>query len=112
MKRVWIFLCLAALLLLSSCGNTLSDMTGGSDDEGSFIQWEDRTYRPFCVVSKNDCGKRIGKVNGDKDDIVAVYLDLPPEEWIANYLTMDGGAMLWKEVNVTEIPEGLEAEYD
>jgi len=32
--------------------------------------------------------------------------------WIANYLTVDGGAMLYKAKNVTDIPDGLESEYE
>ena len=31
---------------------------------------------------------------------------------IADYLTADGGTILFKEVNVTDIPEGLESEYE
>ena len=40
------------------------------------------------------------------------YKDYPSNEWIASYLTVDGGAMLYKEVNVTNIPDGLQSEYE
>lgn len=45
-------------------------------------------------------------------------MDKPPEmyreinEWIANYLTVDNGALLYKETNVTHIPDGLQSEYE
>lgn len=67
---------------------------------------------PFCVVSKNDCGAQIGYINGDKDDRICQYKDYSTKEWLANYLTVDGGAILLKEINVVNIPDGLESEYE
>lgn len=32
--------------------------------------------------------------------------------WIANHLTVDGGAMLYKEINVMDIPDGMQSEYE
>lgn len=75
------------------------------------VIWEDRTYEPFCVVSKNDRRTQIGYVDGDTNDRISAYKDYPPEEWLVSWLPMDGGAMLLKEQSVTDIPDGLEAEY-
>jgi len=100
--------------VLCACGEKqeLIDMSTIESSDYTAILWEDRTYVPFCVVSKSDCGTQIGYVNGDKDDRVCEYKDYPLTEWIANYLTVDGGAMLYKEMDVTEFPDGLQSEYD
>lgn len=50
-------------------------------------------------------------VNGNIDDRVCKCGGYPVEEWIANHLAMDGGAMLLKEKSVTDISDGLQAEY-
>lgn len=115
-KKLYSIICLCVLfsIMLCACGkNTnLIDMSTGEGDGYKSIIWEDRTYAPFCVVSKNDCGTQIGYLNGETDDRVCEYKDYPTDEWLANYLTVDGGAMLYKEVNVTHIPDGLESEYE
>lgn len=113
MKRMVCFALVCVGLLLCACGrfDALPSVETVEREGYVAIVWEDRTYVPFCVVSKSDCGKMIGCVNGDTEDIVSEYKDLPPEEWIANYLTMDGGAILFKEEQVTVIPDGLESEY-
>lgn len=99
-------------LLLCSCGRgALAAAQSVERDGYAAIVWEDRTYVPFCVVSKSDCGKKLACVDGNPEDIVSEYKDLPPEEWIANYLTVDGGAIAFREEHVTTIPDGLEAEY-
>lgn len=110
-KKMILILFSGMAVIFTSCGSTLIEMQSAEIDGKHCIIWEDRTYQPFCVVSKNDCGKRIGIVDGDKQNIVSEYKDYLTDKWIANYLTVDGGAMLYKEINVTEIPDGLEAEY-
>lgn len=104
---------LLILLLLCGCSGkqTLPSMETVEGDGYMAILWEGRTYVPFCVVSKADCGAPVGCIDGNTEDIVSVYKDYPPEAWIANYLTVDGGAILYKEEQVTVIPEGLEPEY-
>lgn len=115
-KRLYGIICLCSLIsiILCACGEThdLIDMSTFEGDGYMAILWEDRTYVPFCVVSKSDCGTQIGYLDGETDNRVCEYKDYPTEEWIANYLTVDGGAMLFKETNVTEIPDGLESEYE
>lgn len=109
-----ICLCSFVSIMLFACGkNTnLIDMSTAKNDEYMAIIWQDRTYAPFCTISINDCGTQIGYLNGETDDRICEYKDYPTDEWIANYLTVDGGAILFKEVNVTNIPDGLESEYE
>ena len=115
-KRLYgiVRLCSLVLIVLCACGkNTnLIDMSTTESDEYMAIIWEDRTYAPFCTISKSDCGTQIGYLNGETDDRICEYKDYPTDEWIANHLMADGSAILFKEVNVTHIPDGLEAEYE
>ena len=114
MKRKFsILLSAIALLYLCACSKQeLIDMT--TEDNGDYLAiiWEDRVYVPFCVVSKKDAGEQIGYLSGDKDDRVCEYEGESPEEWVVNSLTVDGGAILYKEENVIDIPDGLESEYE
>lgn len=114
MKRLLsIVLSIFVIAALCSCsGRELADMTTVVNDDYAAIVWEDKTYVPYCAVSKSDRGEQIGIVDGDKDDRVYEYKGYPADEWIINSLVMDGGAMLCREITVTDIPEGLESEYE
>lgn len=103
-----------AVLLLSACGakRELVDMEQVQAGDHLEIHWEGRTYVPFCVVSKADRGEQIGYLNGDTDDRISAYKTYPPEEWLVGWLPMDGGALLWKETSVVDIPDGLVQEYN
>jgi hypothetical protein len=46
-------------------GQELADISIAEGDGYMAIIWEERTYVPFCSVSKSDCGTLIGYVNGD-----------------------------------------------
>ena len=115
-KKLYGIVCLCSLvsIMLCACGKNTNfiDMSTSEGDEYTAIIWEDRTYVPFCTISKSDCGTQIGYLNGETDDRICEYKDYPTDEWIANHLMADGGAILFKEVNVTHIPDGLEAEYE
>lgn len=115
MKKTVAFVSLFVLLLsLAACGgqkSDLVDMASANVDGKHCIIWEGRTYAPFCVVSKKDCGEQIGYVDGDTDDRVSEYKGYSVEEWLVSWIPMDGGAMLLKEQTVVNIPDGLEAEY-
>ena len=115
-KKLYRIVCLCSLvsIVLCACGkNTaLIDMSTAEGDAYMAIIWEDRTYIPFCAISKNDCGTQIGYLNGETDDRICEYKDYPTDEWIVNHLMADEGAILFKEVNVTHIPDGLESEYE
>lgn len=115
MKKIRILgFAILAAVVLCACGEKqeLADISITEGDGYQAIIWDERTYVPFCVVSKNDCGTLIGYINGDTVDRVCEYKDYPSSEWIANYLTVDGGALLYKEINVTDIPDGLQSEYE
>lgn len=113
MKRT-LFMLLIAIIMLSLCAcakQELADMTTEVHDDYAAIVWEDKTYVPYCAISKAECGEQIGIVDGEKDNRVYEYKDYSVDEWIINSLVMDG-AMLYREINVTNIPDGLQSEYE
>jgi len=114
-KHINIMLTSIMMLVLTACGNKeLADMTTEVNDEYVSIVWGNKTYVPYCAVSKKDCGEQIGIVGGDKDNRIYEYKDYFSNEWIVNsYISglMDG-CMLYKEINVANIPDGLESEYE
>lgn len=114
MKRTAsILLIVIIMFILSACSKQeLADMTTEVNDDYAAIVWEDKTYVPYCAISESDCGKQIGVVDGDKDDRVYEYKDYSIDEWIINFFVMDHSAMLYREINVTYIPDGLESEYE
>lgn len=110
-KMLSVLIVIITVSSLCSCSKQdLADMTTLATDEYTVIVWEDRNYVPYCAISKSDCGQQIGIVDGDKDDRVYEYKGYSSDEWIINYYVMDS-AMLCREVNVTDIPDGLQSEY-
>lgn len=115
MKRI-VSLGSIILLILGLCAcqkQALAELSSYVGDEYKAIVWEDRTYVPYCAVAKSKCGKQIGFVDGDEDDRVYEFAGYSADEWLISvYVTylMDG-AMLYREINVSEIPEGLQSEY-
>ena len=115
MRRAHAFITVFVIMIsLAACGrqqHDLVEMTLISLDGKRAIVWEDRTYQLFCVISKSDRGDQIGYVDGDTNDRISEYKGYSPEEWIVGWIPTDGGAILLKEQNVIDIPDGLEAEY-
>lgn len=113
MKRLFLLFVIAALLVaLCSCSKgELAELTTEVNDDYAAILWGDKTYVPYCAIAKSDCGKQIGIVDGNKNDRVYEYQGHSADEWLINCLTTDGGALLYKEIDVVAIPEGLQSEY-
>ena len=91
--------------------DTLADIKSFDEDGYQKFVWEDRIYAPFCTVSSGNCGQVIGCVDGKNYDIVSQYSNYPVTDWIANYFPNDGGAILYKAENVTDIPNDIVEEY-
>lgn len=87
-------------------------MTRGSGDRYATIIWGDKTYVPYGALSDyGERGKQIGIVDGNKDNKVYECKGFSADEWIVESLPHDG-AMLWREINVTDIPDGWQSEYE
>lgn len=120
-KSILLLVCLLLMLSLCACsgwgttnGRDLVNMETSHGDGYAAIVWEDRVYVPYCAISNSARGDQIGIADRDEDHRVYAYKGYPEEEWIIDmYVSglMDG-AMLMREMHVTEIPEGLESEYE
>ncbi len=114
MKKAFIFAAVFALILsLCACSRKdLAEMTRAEGDGYAAIVWDGRTYVPYgALASYGKRGEQIGIVDGDADDRVYELKGYPPEEWIVNGVPHDP-AMLLREINVAEIPDGWQSEYD
>ena len=81
-------------------------------DDYAAIVWGDRTYVPYGALSAyGDRGKQIGIVDGDKDYKVYECKGYSSDEWIVTALPHDA-AMLYREIAVTDIPDGWQSEYE
>ena len=112
----FISICLL-MIILSSCGKSnskLEYMTTEDNNDYVSILWEGRTYVPFCGIDNSERGAQIGIVNEDKNDQVFEYKNHSTDNWIISFYKsgeMDS-SMLMKEINVTEIPNNLQSEYE
>ena len=114
MKRTFSLLAIVVLIVaLCACSQQdLEDMTSGIGDGYATIVWGDRTYVPYgALAAYGERGKQIGIVDGDKDNRVYECKGYSAEEWIVNALPHDA-AMLYREIDVDDIPNGWQSEYE
>jgi len=118
MKKIIVIGILVCLIItLYSCGKNkkeLEDMSTLDTGKYQAIVWNDKTYVPYCAISNDERGGQIGIVNGNKNDQVYQFSSHPVEDWIISFYhsgEMDS-SMLMRELNVTEIPEGVQSDYD
>ena len=75
------------------------------------LEYEGVVYRPYGVFYNNDFrGNQIGIREGDPESKICEVIGYSSDEWIIEYLDvlMGGGDMLFKSVDVTQIPAELE----
>lgn len=105
------------VVMLSACGhsgNQLENMTTQKSNDYVAIVWNDRVYVPFCGIDNGERGAQIGIVDGDKKDQVYEYKNHSTEDWIISFYKsgeMDN-SMLMKEINVKQIPDNLQSDYE
>lgn len=115
------FICFMSLCLMSivlcSCGKNsvpLENFSSNTTEDYAAVTLNDKTYVPFCVVDNRDRGHQIGIVDGDELDQIYQYKDFNSEDWIISFYKsgeMDN-SMLMREQNVTDIPDGLQSDYE
>lgn len=115
MKKAFLSFIVIFTLVFSLCAcsrQDLEDMASGEEDGYATIVWGDRIYVPYgALAAYGERGKQIGIVDGDKDNRVYELKGYPVDEWIVNSFPHDA-AMLLREVNVTDIPDGWQSEYE
>lgn len=112
-KMLSVLIVIITVISLCSCSKQdLEDMTSGTGDGYATIIWGDKTYVPYGALSAyGEHGKQIGIVDGDKDNRVYELKGYSVDEWIVNSFPHDA-AMLLREINVTDIPDGWQSEYE
>ena len=118
MKKIIYFITLCLMvIMLSACAKSskpLENMTTQNSDGYVSIVWQDRVYVPFCAIENEQRGEQIGIVDGDERDQVYEYKEHSTKDWIISFYKsgeMDS-SMLMKEINVKDIPENLESDYE
>ena len=112
----------AGLLVLAIAAGCSSD-TGNQEpvifqqkenEDYVSIIWNDREYVPYCAISPTERGEYLGYMEDDPDVEIYELDGYSSEEWIIDYLNLKscGEAMLYKEVNVRDIPDGFSSEYE
>ncbi len=114
--KYFISICLMVIILSACSKNSqpLENMTTQESDDYVSIIWGDRVYVPFCAIENGQRGAQIGIVDGDEKDQVYEYKDHSTKDWIISFYKsgeMDS-SMLMKEINVKQIPDNLESDYE
>ena len=114
-KKAFLSFIVIFTLVFSLCAcsqQDLEDMTSGEGDGYATIVWGDKTYVPYGALSEyGERGKQIGIVDGDKDNRVYELKGYSVDEWIVNSFPYDAATLL-REVNVTDVPDGWQSEYE
>ena len=114
MKRT-VSICMIVVLAVFLCAcsrQNLADMATSATDAYAAIVWGDKTYVPYGGLSAyGDRGQQIGIVDGDENHKVYECKGYSSDEWIVAALPHDA-AMLYREIDVTDIPEGWQSEYE
>ena len=75
-----------------------------------YIIYKDKRYVPYSAINSTQKGSYLGYVGDNKTDEIYTFKQYSKEEWLIFY--SNGESMLFKERNVTNIPEGLTSEYE
>lgn len=120
-KRSWRFVLvlLFSSCLLSACSkNNVDDkiiFETGTTDEYMYIIWEDKTYVPFCGgILKSQMGSLLGHIKNNEEDKIYELKGYSSSEWLVSFLDTKimSSSMLFKEINVENIPDNLESDYE
>lgn len=102
------------LFACSSNNRNLENMSMQQNSNYASIVWNDKIYIPFCAIENSSRGVQIGIVDGDKDNQVYEYKGYSTDDWIISFYhsgEMDT-SMLMREINVVDIPDNLESDYE
>lgn len=116
--------CLLPLLVLSGCRkipdhDKLSVFEQGRGDGYMYLTHNDKKYVPYCPFKAKNMGECIGYFNSLADaytesSFVYVYefKGYSSDEWIIDYDPEINEGMVMREINTTNIPDGLTSEYE
>lgn len=109
------------VLGLTGCGKQLAlpdnpKVFTVDHSKGSYISlvFEDKEYVPYCALEPSQIGECIGYYKEDGEMIyVCTLKGQSADEWIVDVLNLDNcrEGMVFREINTTVIPDGLESDY-
>ncbi|KIR03737.1 hypothetical protein P261_02552 [Lachnospiraceae bacterium TWA4] len=115
-------LAISLIVLISLCfiacskstKNYINYKTSDKYEDFASITYEDKVYLPYCVIDNEECKNQIGIVDNDEKNCIYSYKDYSTNEWIIElYKSGEMDApMLYKEVHVTNLLDGLTSEYE
>ena len=89
-------------------------------DEYAYLVYGDKMFVPYCSFEVRYLGDCIGYYDvpasgySDANRVYVCELDgYSSDEWIVDIMDINcSEGMIWKEINVADIPEGLTSEYE
>ena len=127
-KNKILIIMLMTMSFLSGCGskvqlseNPMVYESGVNEElEYAYLAYEDKIYIPYCPYEGKYLGDCIGYCDIPEDEKAeggTVYIcemkGYSSEEWIIEVLdTNCREGMIYREINTTNIPEGLSSEYE
>jgi predicted small lipoprotein YifL len=125
MKKI-ISITLVSLLLLiglTGCGKQQLELPDKpvvfeTTDNGDYIsiKWNEKEYVPYCSFSPSQLGECLGYYLADDGEKVYVceLKEQSSDEWLVDTIALKNcnEGMIFKEKNTTNIPDGLESDYE
>ncbi|MCM1540124.1 MAG: hypothetical protein NC121_02565 [Blautia sp.] len=119
-KNIIVIMTVLITLCLSACGSNNSNnqtiiFEQRVNDQYLSIIWEDREYVPYCAINPKNRGAFLGYLEDESQVEIYEFDGYSSEEWLIHYLNIGfggGGAMLFKEISVQNVPDGFYSEYD
>lgn len=127
-KDKFSILTLSIIYLLSGCGSKtqlpdhpiIYEQNENSEEGYSYLSHDDKMFLPYCAYDAKYMGDCIGYCDLPADeytDSSRVYIfevkGFSSDEWIIETLTLEhcNEGMILREINATNIPDGLASEY-
>ena len=130
MRKGRLLVCSAAAAIhLSGCGSEVElpqnpivyEMNVNEEEGCSYLVEGNNIFIPYCAYSEGYLGDCIGYCDIPADEYTEasrIYIfelkGFSSSEWIVETLSLNNcnEGMIWREVNATDIPDGLESEYE
>lgn len=126
-KKIILIAFIITLFALSGCGVSTNlpdnpvvyEQKSNAKEGYVYLSVDDKIYVPYCPWKREYLGDCIGYYVSLSDEYtesnrvyVYEFKDYSSDEWIVDYLPTINEGMVMREINTTDIPPGLESEYE
>lgn len=129
MKKRFLAFIVLIICLICGCGSKVKLPDDSivyeqeiNEEEGySYLKYGDKVYVPYCAYEKKYLGDCIGYCEIPADEYteasreyVFEFKGYSSDEWLIETMELDdcNEGMILREINTTDIPDGLESEYE